>query len=139
MHISGFCQAFMEFESFFKQMRGLAVAAGSACSFVVVHELISEGRMSNVVDNNLCSFLRGQAANICNALFGNEHMGIMFTSEQQRKSCRPLWCCGRRSRTGMRCGRSRRNHRYRSSAWCLLHGWSLHDRKYPFPERCSCR
>lgn len=78
MHISGFCQAFMEFESFFKQMRGLAVAAGSACSFVVVHELISEGRMSHVVDNNLCSFLRGQAANICNALFGNEYMGIMF-------------------------------------------------------------
>lgn len=68
----------MEFECFLKEMRGLAFAASCACSFVVVHELISEGRMSDVVDDDLCSFLRGQAANICNALFRNEHMGIMF-------------------------------------------------------------
>ena len=68
----------MEFECFLKEMRGLAFAASCACSFIVVHELISEGRMSNVVDDDLCSFFRGQAANISDALFGNEYMGIMF-------------------------------------------------------------
>ena len=78
MHIAGFCQAFMEFESFRKNVRGLAVAACGNCSFIVVHELISVGRMSNVVDDNLCSFLRAQAANICDTLFRDEYMGIVF-------------------------------------------------------------
>ena len=68
----------MEFECFLKEMRGLAFAASCACSFIVVHELISERRMSDVVDDDLCSFFRGQAANISDALFGNEYMGIMF-------------------------------------------------------------
>ena len=68
----------MEFECFLKEMRGLAFAASCACSFIVVHELVSEGRMSDVVDDDLCSFFRGQAANISDALFGNEYMGIMF-------------------------------------------------------------
>ena len=123
MHISGFCQAFMEFESFFKQMRGLAVAAGSTCSFVVIHELISVGRMSNVVDDNLCSFLWGQAADICNALFGNEHMGIMFgvvNMGAHRNNCRNLaaFCGAVAEEAGQECvaGKVRRYH---SSAWCL--------------------
>ena len=93
MHISGFSQAFMEFECFLEEMRGLAVAAGSACSFIVIHELVSEGRMSNIVDDNLCSFLRGQAANICNTLFGDEYMGIMFgvvNMGAHRNNCRNL-------------------------------------------------
>ena len=68
----------MEFESFRKNVRGLAVAACGNCSFIVVHELISVGRMSNVVDDNLCSFLRAQAANICDTLFRDEYMGIVF-------------------------------------------------------------
>ena len=68
----------MECESFFEDMRGLGVAAGSACSFEVVHEGVSVVRMSDVVDDDFRSFFRGQAANIGNALFGNEHMGVVF-------------------------------------------------------------
>ena len=68
----------MEFECFCEEMRGLAFAASCTCSFVVVHELVSVRRMSDVVDDDLCSFFRGQAANISDALFRNEYMSIMF-------------------------------------------------------------
>lgn len=78
MHIPSFSKAFMEFKCFAKNMWSLAVAASCTCSFKVIHELISVGRMSDVVDDNLCSFLRGQTANISNTLFRNEYMGIMF-------------------------------------------------------------
>lgn len=55
--------------------------------------------MSNVVDNNLALSFGVRPRTSATPCSENEHMGIMFgvvkyvsTSEQQRKSCRPLLC-----------------------------------------------
>ena len=78
-HGAVFSQAFMEAECFFENMRGLGILAGSACSFVVVEELVTVIRGSNVIDDNLCSFLRIKATNISYAVFRDEYVGIMFS------------------------------------------------------------
>ena len=77
-HGACFSKAGMELECFRENMRGLAVAVERTCSFKVIHQLIAESRVSDIVNDNLRSFFRGKTADICHTLFGDEYMGVMF-------------------------------------------------------------
>lgn len=77
-HGACFSKAGMELECFRENMRGLAVAVERTCSFKVIHQLVAESRVSDIVNDNLRSFFRGKTADICHTLFGDEYMGVMF-------------------------------------------------------------
>lgn len=77
-HGACFSKAGMELECFRENMRGLAVAVERACSFKVIHQLVAESRVGDIVNDNLRSFFRGKTADIRYTLFGNEYMGVMF-------------------------------------------------------------
>ena len=57
-HGACFSKAGMELECFRENMRSLAVAVERTCSFKVIHQLVAESRVSDIVNDNLRSFLR---------------------------------------------------------------------------------
>mgnify|MGYP007083019885 CR=1 FL=1 len=59
-HGACFSKAGMELECFRENMRGLAVAVERTCSFKVIHQLVAESRVSDIVNDNLRSFFRGK-------------------------------------------------------------------------------
>ena len=66
----------LEIESFFKQMRSLAVAASFASSVEVIqqHRLIF--RVSNLINDDRSFFFRSQATEVSNAAFGNDNVNV---------------------------------------------------------------
>ena len=77
-HGACFSKAGMELECFRENMRGLAVAVERTCSFKVIHQLVTESRVSEIVNYNLRSLFRGKTADICDTLFRKEDRGVMF-------------------------------------------------------------
>ena len=68
----------MEGERFFQDVRGLAVMAGYAGPFKVILQQGLVFGVGNLVDDDGCSFFRGQAAQVGNAPFGNDNVHIVF-------------------------------------------------------------
>ena len=75
-HGAGFVEAVMEIECFFKQMRGLAVAASFASSVEIIQQQRLIFRVSNLIDDDRSFFFRGQATEVSNAAFGNDNVNV---------------------------------------------------------------